>query len=170
MIVFPLTNNYSALSYEFNRLRMRALKASLLARISGKNAMLKTLSEVSQSSFRNARNKGVQNISIDKITGTVNRSDDFDMDFRPRKKHLGPRWVNVFLLLNSDGWSPIVVHKVGDEYYVEDGHHRVSVARLVGMLFIEAEVWDHSSQTAQSVCSTSTRLSSSSSVKACAAD
>jgi len=38
----------------------------------------------------------------------------------------------------------IVVHKIGEQYYVEDGHHRVSVARSVGMVFIEAKIWEYS--------------------------
>ena len=35
---------------------------------------------------------------------------------------------------------PVVLYKVGDVYFVVDGHHRVSVARQQGQEFIEAEV------------------------------
>jgi hypothetical protein len=38
------------------------------------------------------------------------------------------------------------VHKVGDHYYVEDGHHRVSVARALGIAFIQAKVWEYPSE------------------------
>ncbi|MGE5775088.1 MAG: hypothetical protein ACM33V_02650, partial [Chloroflexota bacterium] len=35
---------------------------------------------------------------------------------------------------------PVVLYKVGQVYFVVDGHHRVSVARQQGQLYIEAEV------------------------------
>ncbi|MBL8051150.1 MAG: ParB N-terminal domain-containing protein, partial [Anaerolineales bacterium] len=35
---------------------------------------------------------------------------------------------------------PIVLYKVGEIYFVVDGHHRVSVAREQGQEYIEAEV------------------------------
>jgi hypothetical protein len=35
---------------------------------------------------------------------------------------------------------PISVYRIGDEHYVRDGHHRVSVARALGESTIEAEV------------------------------
>ncbi|RPJ23448.1 MAG: hypothetical protein EHM33_20885, partial [Chloroflexi bacterium] len=53
------------------------------------------------------------------------------------------RWVNVYLTLENSGWAPILVHKVGDQYYVEDGHHRVSVARSLEMTFIQAKIWEY---------------------------
>jgi hypothetical protein len=34
----------------------------------------------------------------------------------------------------------VVLYKVGEVYFVVDGHHRVSVARKQGQIFIEAEV------------------------------
>jgi hypothetical protein len=35
---------------------------------------------------------------------------------------------------------PVVLVQVGDVYFVRDGHHRISVARALGQLDIEAEV------------------------------
>jgi hypothetical protein len=35
---------------------------------------------------------------------------------------------------------PVVLYKVGEVYFVVDGHHRVSVAREQGQEFIEAEI------------------------------
>jgi hypothetical protein len=37
-----------------------------------------------------------------------------------------------------------VLIRVGDEYYVRDGHHRISVSRALGLATIVAEVtvWD----------------------------
>jgi hypothetical protein len=35
---------------------------------------------------------------------------------------------------------PVVLVQVGDVYFVRDGHHRISVARALGQLDIEAAV------------------------------
>ncbi len=89
----------------------------------------------------------MKDIPIDQIIGTMNRHSDFDNQFRPLKSHLRDRWINVYLALENGGWTPIAVHKVGDDYYVEDGHHRVSVARSLGNKFIQAKIWEYPIQT-----------------------
>ena len=86
---------------------------------------------------------GMQDIPVDQITGSVDRSTDFDHNFRPLKSHLRDRWVNIYLLAQENSWPPIRVYKVGEQYFVEDGHHRVSVARSLGRLWIQAEVWEY---------------------------
>ncbi|HPH94937.1 MAG TPA: hypothetical protein PKW33_02790 [Anaerolineaceae bacterium] len=85
---------------------------------------------------------GLQDISVEKITGSLNRAADFDEAFRPLKGHLRSRWADIYLQLREDRWPPVIVYKVGGQYFVEDGHHRVSVARSVGMAFIQAEVYE----------------------------
>jgi hypothetical protein len=37
---------------------------------------------------------------------------------------------------------PVVLYKMGDAYFVLDGHHRVSVARYHGVPTVEAEVME----------------------------
>ena len=139
-----LTNARSSITYEFSRLRMQGLYASFLAKLSGRNSSLKIFSHQVRRENPNRKYLGVKSIRVTEVVGTLNRDADFDNKFRPCGKHLLERWARAFLSLNTDGWSPIVAHKVGDEYYVEDGHHRVSVARSVGMMFIEAIVWEYS--------------------------
>lgn len=85
----------------------------------------------------------MKDIPVEQIIGSFNRESDFDVQFRPLSKHLCNRWINTYITLERDGWSPILVHKIGEHYYVEDGHHRVSVARSIGMAFIEAKVWEY---------------------------
>ena len=147
MIPSPsFTNIQSYAVNEFNALRIRALRDSWIAKVFRKDNNAKSFSENSSANLQNKRYTGIHNIKVDRIVGTFGRKDDFDKNFRPLKKHLCNRWVNALLRLDTDGWSPIVLHKVDESYYVEDGHHRVSVARSVGMIFIEAEVWEHSFQ------------------------
>ena len=129
----------------FNTLHGRASRNSWLSKIFMQNNSLKSFLASGSTGLHGRRLHSVQCIRLDAIVGTVHRTDDFDKNFRPLKKHLRDRWVDTLLRLDTDGWQPIEVHKVGEHYYVKDGHHRVSVAKAVGMMFIDAEVWDHSS-------------------------
>ena len=141
---YPLiTNNYSFASYKFSALRMRALRHSFWAKLTGKNSKLATFPEHIQRDHPNRKLSGIKDIQLDQIVGTLNRDSDFDNKFRPLGEHLLDRWVNIFINLDRDNWPPILVHKIGDQYYVEDGHHRVSVARSIGILFIQAKVWEY---------------------------
>ncbi|MEO5888083.1 MAG: hypothetical protein ABIQ77_10490 [Anaerolineales bacterium] len=139
----------SATAYEFSSLRMRALRDQFLAKLTGRNSKLMKFQDQVQRADHNRKLLGVQDVRVEQIVGTLNRDCDFDDQFRPLGKHLLERWVNTFISLKHDEWSPILVHKLGEQFFVEDGHHRVSVARSVGMLFITANVWEYHSQPAQ---------------------
>ena len=143
------TNVHSATTHEFSSLRMRALRDLFLARLAGKDSKLMKFHEQVQRAGSGGKLPGVQDVRVDQIIGTLNRDCDFDHQFRPLGKHLLERWVKTSISLQRDEWAPIVVHKLGEHYFVEDGHHRVSVARSVGMVFITANVWEHQSQPAQ---------------------
>jgi hypothetical protein len=144
MNIYPsFTNIRSYTSYQFSKLRMRALRDSLWAKINGRNTKLAVFPEEAPDKSPNRRFLGVQEISVHQIIGTISRQSDFDYKFRPLNKYLQDRWVNTYLTLQSESWSPILVHKVGENYYVEDGHHRVSVAQTLGMSFIHAKVWEY---------------------------
>ena len=144
MNIYPtLTNLRSYLSYEFSELRIRASQDAFWARLTGKNLSLATLPKEVPQRSPNKKLLGINEIRVDQIIGTLSRNNDFDYKFRPLKQHLLDRWVNTFMSLDRDQWLPIVVHKIGEQYYVEDGHHQVSVARATGMVFIDAEIWEY---------------------------
>lgn len=85
--------------------------------------------------------RGIQNIPVDRIVGSVGRYKDFTANFLPRKNTNQDRWSRVYAVVNSlEGVPPIEVYKVDDIYFVRDGNHRVSVARQVGAKTIEAHV------------------------------
>ncbi|HSJ88421.1 MAG TPA: hypothetical protein VK909_14515, partial [Anaerolineales bacterium] len=138
------TNAHTLAKNEFNSIRVRALGTSWIAKILHRDNRPKQFTDTGLVKYQNKHFTGIQNIQVDRIIGTFSREADFDKNFRPLKKHLCDRWIHTLLRLRTDGWQPILIHKVGEYYYVEDGHHRVSVARATGMIFIEAEVWDHS--------------------------
>jgi hypothetical protein len=83
----------------------------------------------------------VQTVRVQQIRGSESRSRDFDADFHPLREFNRFRWISV-AAARLDGLSLAAVEliQIGDEYYVRDGHHRVSVARALGELYIEARV------------------------------
>jgi hypothetical protein len=153
-MVPSFTTLRSFLSYQFTVLRMRALRDRFSAKLSGAQSELKRFpGSGGQPLSPTRRLLGLKTIRVDQITGALYRNTDFDHQFRPLKNHVLNRWVNAYILHERDGLSPITVHKVDDQYFVEDGHHRVSVARALGMDFMEATVWEHSTRSQPwSVC------------------
>jgi hypothetical protein len=128
MNIYPaFTNVRSFTAYQFSKLRMQGLWESAFAKLSGNNSTLKIFPKSFRRENHLRKNIGLNTIRVNEIVGTLNRRSD--------------------LSLNRDGWSPILVHKIGNEYYVEDGHHRVSIAWSMGMVYIEAIVWEYCQDT-----------------------
>ena len=85
--------------------------------------------------------RGVEDVPLKDIVGSLNRYHDFDRAFLPVRGSIAPRWENIDLAFYRNiGLPPVVLYKVGQVYFVVDGHHRVSVAREQGQESIEAEV------------------------------
>ena len=85
--------------------------------------------------------RGIKTIRVDQIAGSLNRYQEFDRAFLPREDQLANRWQSVDRAFYKDiNLPPVVLYKVGQVYFVVDGHHRVSVAREQGQEFIEADV------------------------------
>ena len=85
--------------------------------------------------------RGVQTVRVDQIVGSLNRYHEFDRVFLPASDKLAARWQSVNRAFYQEiSLPPVVLYKVGQVYFVVDGHHRVSVAREQGQIYIEAEV------------------------------
>jgi hypothetical protein len=87
------------------------------------------------------RSLGLRAIPLDSIVGTVDRKTDFDREFRPTTSRVRTRWERIAAAMHrGDPLPPISVYRVGDVHFVKDGHHRVSVARSLGLHDIDAYV------------------------------
>jgi len=85
--------------------------------------------------------RGVQNVPVQQIVGSTGRSRDFDLDYFPVQSLTETRWVNIAKKRRQgNDLPPVMLYKVGEAYFVEDGNHRVSVASVSGELHIEAHV------------------------------
>jgi hypothetical protein len=85
--------------------------------------------------------QGCRKVSIGEIKGSEGRSADFDASFRPRKSHDRDRWVRVAsAFIKGIGLPPVDLIKIGENYIVRDGHHRISVAKACGASSVDAYV------------------------------
>ena len=90
---------------------------------------------------RNEIYKGVEIVPINKIVGSEGRYKDFDNHFFPKSNFLKARWERVdSAVLQNITLPPISLYEAGGLYFVRDGNHRVSVAKMKGQEFIDAEV------------------------------
>ncbi len=127
---------------DFARARFKAFLNRIRSLLSGQPTMLLSYDEVKEKlRIGGPVYRGMQTIPIDKIVGSLNRYHQFDRAFLPTEDRLADRWQNIDRAFYQDiSLPPVVLYKVGEVYFVVDGHHRVSVAREQGQEFIEAEV------------------------------
>jgi len=91
--------------------------------------------------YNNRHEVGVVSIPVDQIIGSLGRGHDFDIKFYPLSEHLERRWASVWSArMKGLSLEPVSLYKIGEVYFVEDGHHRISVARSFGQQDIEAQV------------------------------
>lgn len=126
----------------FQGARARAFWREMFALLRGKPAELLSFDDIkARLRLREESYKGLQDVPLDKIVGSVGRYRDFTRDFLPRSNNQQERWSRVYAVASSmEGLPPIEVYKVGDVYFVRDGNHRVSVARRLGSRTIQAHV------------------------------
>lgn len=87
------------------------------------------------------RSLGLQIVEIDSIVGTVDRARDFDRSFRPMSPRVRARWERIAAAMRrGEAMPPVDLYRIADLHFVKDGHHRVSVARTLGLDTIEAYV------------------------------
>jgi len=85
--------------------------------------------------------KGSQIVPIKLIAGSEGRYHDFNKFFLPKRDHLRYRWERVDTAHIKDIILPsISLYEIGGVYFVRDGNHRVSVAKMQKVEFIDAEV------------------------------
>lgn len=127
---------------KFQGARSRAFLEEVIGLLRGKPAELLSFDDIrARLRLREESYKGLQDIPVEQIKGSVGRYRDFTRDFLPKSNNMRERWSRVYASVNSmQGVPPIDVFKVGDVYFVRDGNHRVSVARQLGAKTIQAHV------------------------------
>ena len=130
---------------DFERARRRQVLARLGQRLRREpddvNLVLPFDEVVAALGRRGERSLGLQTIRLESVVGTVDNSQDFDRRFRPTTGRVRERWERLALAQRrGESLPPINVYQVGDMYFVQDGHHRVSIALATGQKVIDAYV------------------------------
>ena len=127
---------------DYSRARAKAFLNRIWAVISGQPTHLLSYDEVREKLHVGGPiYRGVKTVRVDQVAGSLNRYLAFDRAFLPTQDDTASRWQWVSRAFYEDvSLPPVVLYKVGQVYFVVDGHHRVSVAREQGQEFIEAEV------------------------------
>src|SRR6188472_1745688 len=83
---------------------------------------------------------GVREISLDSLVGTDSRGSSFTRDFRPLHSFSRDRLRSLEKAFADGAFPPIITVKLGESYFVIDGHHRTALARRSGAEMIDADV------------------------------
>ena len=129
---------------DFRTARRKADLEQIMALLTGKRANLLSFEEVRRMLHaRSLAPRGLQDIPLKAIVGSVGRYADFTRTFLPKQSDDQSRWVNVFKAtseMSTSGLPPVEVYQIGSAYFVKDGNHRVSVARQMGVEYVQAYV------------------------------
>ncbi len=141
----PETNHHQRLYQSafglFNAARRRAAVEQLKHFVLGHVCCLFDLEDLPASQVRNRHYGGIRSVNINHICGSMSRTGDFDHHFHPLNDRLRDRWVSV-AAARYQGTALLAVRlvQVGGCYFVEDGHHRLSVASALGETVVDAAV------------------------------
>lgn len=130
---------------DFDAARFRAFRRAIRSILTRRARGLQSIEPVLESAGLEGRAfGGVHEIPLDHVVGSAappSKTRDFDPGFLPVNRRLRDRWTRIYqAMVEGDELPPIDVYKVGDGYYVIDGHHRVSVARSLDRPTINARV------------------------------
>lgn len=130
---------------DWRQVRRSAFVQDVLAAFTQRSADLLPFEEMRrQLHLHDKRYLGLQNVPLDAIVGSVDRYNDFNRAFCPRGPVSRERWWQIYqLATKGGGFPPVELYKVGQAYFVNDGNHRVSVARSNNARSIEAYVWEY---------------------------
>ena len=130
---------------DFQRARRRATIGRLISRLRGEpddvGVVLPYEEVISALGFVSEQRAELHVVQLDAIVGSVDRRRDYDRRFRPTSSRSRGRWEQIAAAARrGESFPPIDLLKVGELYFVRDGHHRVSVARALGRSDIDAYV------------------------------
>ena len=81
-----------------------------------------------------------------RIVGSAGKHDQFDDEFMPLRGASPERWKRMDRAYRAGEQLPSVsLYRLDGDYFVQDGHHRVSVARFHEAEWIDADITEFKS-------------------------
>jgi hypothetical protein len=126
----------------YTQARQRARRGQFWSSLTGRPRALYALKQVRATcTIEDKSDGGTRPVPISHIRGSEGRCRYFDAEFNPLYDRAQGRWLSIARARHQGKHlPPIVLVQVGDVYFVRDGHHRISVARAMGQIDIEARV------------------------------
>jgi hypothetical protein len=88
--------------------------------------------------------RGIIDVELAHIVGTVGRYRDFDEGFNAFSRDSRRRLARIReALLKKEPLPPLELYKIKDSFFIIDGHHRVMIARQLGVSTLKAHVVEH---------------------------
>ncbi len=121
----------------FEKARIRATLLAVLSRAMGKSRVLPQF----EGRFSDIGQVQLCQVRLELIRGTITQTNTFDCDFYPITDEVEARWVRIAsILMQGNTLPPVELIGVDDSYYVIDGHHRISVYRMMKQNYVDALV------------------------------
>jgi hypothetical protein len=139
-----LMNLYDQVEKDFaiarRRARMRALGARL-SKGSGRGALVPFEQTRRALGAVGGLRLGTRPVELSRVVGSVGQHERFDAAFMPLRGASPERWKRVDMaFLRGLDLQPVSLLALDGDFFVEDGHNRISVARFHGAEWIDAEV------------------------------
>lgn len=85
--------------------------------------------------------RGTATVPLDKIRGSVGRYSDFDRQFRLKGPGSEDRLASLIQAMQEGRpIPPVSLYQIKDNFYIVDGHHRVTAARKLGQSHIQSKI------------------------------
>ena len=122
------------------RARLRALRRRL-GRSSGTGKLLSFDEERGARGAYGGFRRGRSTVEVSRIVGSAGKHQQFDDAFMPLRGASPARWKRIDRAYRTGAeLPPVTLLGLDGDYFVEDGHNRVSVARFHGAEWVDAEV------------------------------
>lgn len=129
--------------FSINRTNFRRFSQTFAAKIAPQSTKLLLLeTQLAGKSIADQHYIGRHKVDVSKVCGTTQaaRCNDFDARFQLRNASGRDRLAKVRQANQRRTLPPIKLVLVDDRYYVQDGHHRMSIAIANGQATIDAQV------------------------------
>ena len=122
------------------RAKLRAL-GRRLGRSRGRGTLLSFEEARRSSGALGGIRRGRSTVEVSRIVGSAGKHDQFDDNFMPLRGASAERWKRIDRAYRTGAeLPPISLYSLDGDYFVQDGNHRVSVARFHGAEWMDAEV------------------------------
>lgn len=85
--------------------------------------------------------RGICEVPLTRVIGSVGRYHDFDHQFKPKREEQDERLKGIKkAMAGGRSLPPIALYQIKEDYYILDGHHRFQAARDLGHSHLRAKI------------------------------